>query len=58
MLQLIFLQNIIDLIIGIPLKVAEVAFALTQLSTYIKAGITLTDGVRILAKQTEKQEKK
>ena len=48
----------IDLTIGNPLSVAELAFALTQLSTYIKAGITLIDGVRILAKQTVKQEKK
>jgi len=48
----------IDLTIGNPLSVAELAFALTQLSTYIKAGITLIDSVRILAKQAEKQEKK
>lgn len=48
----------IDLMIGNPLSVAELAFALTQLSTYIKAGITLIDSVRILAKQAEKQEKK
>ena len=48
----------VDLTIGNPLSVAELAFALTQLSTYIKAGITLIDSVRILAKQAEKQEKK
>ena len=48
----------IDLTIGNPLKVADLAFALTQLSTYIKAGITLIDSVRILAKQAEKPEKK
>ena len=48
----------VDLMIGNPLSVAELAFALTQLSTYIKAGITLIDSVRILAKQAEKQEKK
>ena len=48
----------VDLTIGNPLSVADLAFTLTQLSTYIKAGITLIDGVRILAKQAEKQEKK
>ena len=48
----------VDLTIGNPLKVADLAFALTQLSTYIKAGITLIDSVRILAKQAEKPEKK
>ena len=34
------------------------SFALTQLSTYIKAGIPLIDSVRILAKQTVKPAKK
>ncbi len=34
------------------LKSSELAFALTQLSTYIKAGIPLVDSVRILSKQT------
>jgi len=34
------------------LTTAELTFALTQLSTYIKAGIPLIDSVRILAKQT------
>ena len=48
----------VDLTIGNPLSVAELAFALTQLSTYIKAGITLIDSVRILAKQAEKPAKK
>ena len=36
----------------------ELSFALTQLSTYIKAGIPLIDSVRILAKQTVKPAKK
>ncbi len=48
----------VDLTIGNPLSVADLAFTLTQLSTYIKAGITLIDGVRILAKQADKQDKK
>lgn len=34
------------------LKTSELTFALTQLSTYIRAGIPLIDSVRILAKQT------
>ncbi len=34
------------------LKTGEMAFMLTQLATYIRAGIPLIDSVRILAKQT------
>lgn len=36
------------------LKAADLSFALTQLSTYLRAGIPLADSVRILAKQTKK----
>ena len=48
----------IDITIGSPLTVGELSFALTQLSTYIRAGITLVDSVRILAKQTVKPHKR
>jgi len=54
-------NNSIDLnvsLFGNKLKGGELGFALTQLSTYIKAGIPLVDSVRILAKQTEKPEKR
>lgn len=44
----------IDLNFGNKIKVEDLAFSLTQLSTYIKAGIPLVDAVRILAKQTNK----
>ncbi len=47
-----------DINIGSVLSMSDMAFALTQLSTYLKAGITLVDSVRILAKQTEKPAKK
>lgn len=40
------------------LNSGELSFALTQLSTYLKAGIPLVDSVRILAKQTEKISKR
>ncbi|MBE6147348.1 MAG: type II secretion system F family protein [Firmicutes bacterium] len=43
---------------GGKLKAGELSFALTQLSTYIKAGIPLIDSVRILAKQTEQPNKR
>lgn len=43
----------IDINIGGGLKAADLAFSLTQLSTYLKAGIPLVDSVRILAKQTK-----
>lgn len=37
-----------------PIKPADLSFSLTQLSTYIRAGIPLADAVRILAKQTKR----
>lgn len=43
---------------GSRMKSSELSFALTQLSTYIKAGIPLVDAVRILAKQTENPSKR
>lgn len=36
------------------IKASDLSFSLTQLSTYIKAGIPLSDAVKILAKQTKK----
>ena len=48
----------IDINIGSPIPLAELAFALTQLSTYIRAGMTLVDSVRILAKQADKPAKR
>ncbi len=46
----------IDVNIGGKFKAADLSFSLTQLSTYLKAGIPLIDSVRILEKQTEKPE--
>ena len=45
-----------DIDIGANSKIgaSDLSFSLTQLSTYIKAGIPLADSVRILAKQTRK----
>ena len=40
--------------IGLKFKSGDLSFALTQLSTYIKAGIPLIDSVRILSKQATK----
>ncbi len=37
------------------IKAGDLSFSLTQLSTYLKAGIPLADAVRILAKQTNKK---
>jgi len=42
-----------DIILTSPIKVSEMAFALTQISTYLKAGISLIDAYRILAKQAK-----
>ena len=47
-----------DISIGSPISIAELSFALTQLSTYIRAGMTLVDSVKILAKQSEKPAKR
>lgn len=43
----------IDINIGGGFKANDLAFTLTQLSTYLKAGIPLIDSVRILEKQSE-----
>jgi len=45
-----------DIDIGSASKIgaSDLSFSLTQLSTYIKAGIPLADAVRILAKQSRK----
>lgn len=48
----------IDINIGSPLSLTDLSFALTQLSTYIRAGMTLVDSVRILAKQADKPAKR
>lgn len=44
----------VDINIGNKIGAEDLSFSLTQLSTYIKSGIPLVDGVRILAKQTRK----
>lgn len=43
---------------GGKLSYSELAFMLTQLSTYLKAGIPLIEAIRILEKQSVKAEKK
>ena len=48
----------IDINIGGKFKAADLSFSLTQLSTYLKAGISLIDSVRILEKQSEKPEQR
>ena len=48
-------RGIMDVEIGgTKLGANDLAFSLTQLSTYLKAGIPLADSVRILAKQSRK----
>lgn len=42
----------------VKIKRSELTFMLTQLATYIRAGIPLIDAMRILAKQTVKPEKR
>jgi len=46
----------INLTLSSPIKTAELSFAITQISTYLKAGISLIDAFRILAKQAKKNE--
>ena len=43
---------------SVRLKMSELAFILTQLSTYLKAGIPLIDSVRILQRQSVKDDQK
>lgn len=47
-----------DLTLTSPIKTSEMAFSITQISTYLKAGISLIDAFRILAKQAKKPEVK
>ena len=44
----------IDIGSGAKMSASDLSFSLTQLSTYIKAGIALSDSVKILAKQAKK----
>lgn len=44
----------IDIGSGSKMSANDLAFSLTQLSTYIKSGISLSDSVKILAKQSKK----
>lgn len=48
----------IDIATGGKFKAKDLSFSLTQLSTYIKAGIPLVDSVRILEKQTTNKAQK
>ena len=43
---------------GGKMKSGDLSFILTQLSTYLRAGIPLVDSVRILSRQTEKAAKR
>lgn len=43
----------IEIVLNNKIKIVDLAFDLTQLSTYLKAGIPLVEGVSILAKQTK-----
>lgn len=51
-------KSALDITLTSPLKVSDMAFALTQISTYLKAGISLIDAFRILAKQAVKPDVK
>lgn len=52
-------NSVLDMKIGgNKLSYSELAFLLTQLSTYLKAGIPLIESIRILEKQSTKPDKK
>ena len=51
-------RSSLDIVLTSPINTAEMSFALTQISTYLKAGISLIDAYRILAKQAVKPEVK
>lgn len=48
----------IDITFGSHISAGDLSFSLTQLSTYIRAGIPLVDSVKILSKQSTKKELK
>ena len=43
-----------DIMLTSPIKVGELSFALVQVSTYLRAGISLIESFRLLAKQSQK----
>ena len=51
-------NSVLSLQLGGSLSMSELAFMLTQLSTYLKAGIPLIDSIRILERQSVKADKK
>ena len=48
----------VDINIGSPISLSKLSFALTQLATYLKAGMPLVNAFRLLAKQENNKEKK
>lgn len=48
----------LDIDLPTKLKTANLAFSLTQISTYLKSGIALVDAIRIVSKQTENKVEK
>ena len=59
--KIVAMKGILNAQIGgssVRLKMSELAFILTQLSTYLKAGIPLIDSVRILQRQSVKANQK
>ena len=45
-------------LITVKMSIKELVFWLTQLSTYLKAGITLNDAIKLLSKQVSKKKSK
>ena len=48
----------VDIYLTSPISLSNLSFALTQLSTFLRSGITLIDSVKLLAKQEKNKEKK
>lgn len=48
----------VDIYLTSPISISKLSFLLTQLSTYLRSGLTLIDSVELLAKQEKNAERK
>ena len=48
----------IDIYLTNPISITTLSFTLTQISTYLRAGMTLIDSVKVIAKQEKNKERK
>lgn len=48
----------IDIYITNPISISNLSFTLTEIATYLRAGMTLVDSIKVIAKQEKNKERK